>query len=62
VASNQPQLALAFLDRHSIALKKVCKLRNGSEQMWPERGDVGSESKAGMTPLGWCYRRDCGQH
>jgi hypothetical protein len=26
-----------FLGRHSITLKKVCKLPNGSEQMWRER-------------------------
>ena len=41
-----------FLDRHGITLKKACKLRNGCEQMWPKRADVGSESKA-SAPI-WC--------
>ena len=43
-----------FLDRHGITLKKVCKLPNGSERMWREHADVGSESKVCLIPPGWC--------
>jgi len=44
-----------FLDRHGVTLKKkACKPRNGSEPMWPARGDVGSASKASLIPPGWC--------
>jgi transposase len=43
-----------FLDRHGITLKKkACKLLNGSERMWREHADVGSESKVCLTPPGW---------
>jgi transposase len=42
-----------FCGRHSIILKKACKLPNGSEQMWHERADVGYESKACLIPPGW---------
>ena len=53
--SNQPQFALAFSrpTRHHPQ-KKACKPRNGSEQMWSARADVGSESKACLIPPGWC--------
>jgi transposase len=43
-----------FLDRHGITLKKACKLPNGSEWMWREHADVGSESKVCLIPPGWC--------
>ena len=44
-----------FLDRHGITFKKKpFKPKNDSEQMSPERADVGSESRACSTPLGWC--------
>src|ERR1700681_769657 len=53
--SNQPQLALAFSrsTRHHPQ-KKVCKLPNGTEQMWRRHADVGYESKVCLTPPGWC--------
>src|SRR4029077_11400964 len=39
----------------SITLKKrACKLPNGSERMWREHADVGSESKVCLIPPGWC--------
>jgi transposase len=44
-----------FLDRHGITFKKkACKLLNGSERMWREHADVGSESKVCLIPPGWC--------
>ena len=44
-----------FLDRHEITLKKkACKLPNGSERMWREHADVGSENKVCLIPPGWC--------
>jgi len=44
-----------FLNRHGITFKKkACKLLNGSERMWREHADVGSESKVCLIPPGWC--------
>jgi len=44
-----------FLDRHEITLKKkACKPPNGSERMWREHADVGSENKVCLIPPGWC--------
>ena len=50
--SNQPQPGVFSSDAASLS-KKACKPRNGNEQMWPERADVGSESKACLIPPGW---------
>ena len=44
-----------LLNRHGITFKKkACKLLNGSERMWREHADVGSESKVCLIPPGWC--------
>jgi transposase len=45
----------AFFTGTTSPLKKACKLPSESEQMWPERADVGSESKACLTPPSWCF-------
>jgi len=45
-----------FFDRHNITFKKkVCGRRNSIARTWPGRAGVGSESKACLTPPGWCF-------
>ena len=45
-----------FFHRHDFTFKKkACKLLNESEQMWCERVDFGSESKACLTPPDWYF-------
>ena len=45
-----------FFHRHDITFKKkACKLPSENEQMWLERADVGSESKACLIPPDWCF-------
>jgi hypothetical protein len=47
----------AFSTAAASPLKKAFELRNGSEQMWPSRADVGCESKASLIPPGWSTTR-----
>jgi transposase len=45
-----------FFDRHDITFKKkACGLRNSIARTWPGRAGAGSESKACLTPPGWCF-------
>src|SRR5436305_10344642 len=45
-----------FFHRHDITFKKkACKPPSESEQTWPERADVGFESKGCLTRPDWCF-------
>ena len=53
--SNQPECTFAvFWSTWRHLQKKACKLQNGSDRTSPGHGDAGSESRACLTPLGWC--------
>jgi hypothetical protein len=54
IRTSRSALSL-FFHRHDFTFKKTCKLPNESEQMWRERGNVGFESKACLTPPDWCF-------
>ena len=52
---NQPECTFAvFWSTWRHLQKKACKPQNGSDRTSPAHGDAGSESRACLTPLGWC--------